>query len=72
MMLFSKAKWQIELASNCNKTLNVKQQCNKDMVLTLIASFKCPRTNEKCQNAGPVSQTEEGVAISKTLSNHRA
>ena len=36
--------------------------------LSLIAL----RTNTTVKNAGPVSQTEEGVTISETLSNHRA
>ena len=53
------------------KTLTVKQH-TKEIVLSLIASFNCPGANKSYQNGGPVtvSQTEEGVTISETLSSY--
>ena len=63
--LFSKAKKQIGLASNCNENTNCETKQQRNSV-----KFNCLKYD--CQNAGPVSQTEEGVTISETLSNHRA
>ena len=52
------------------KTLTVKQH-SKEIVLSLIVILNCPRTIQ-LSNARPVSQTEESVTISETLSYHRA